>query len=134
MQQRTWIYLSGILWMLIGVWLLYKGLRILSLPFIRESATWWIAAGLLVGFLKGRFVLSKTVRRISGRIAALPLPIRFASVYPKSYWILLGSMMLLGMLFRFLPLEWRGVADVAVGSALMNGALLYFRAARLLVV
>lgn len=134
MQHRTWISLSGALWACIGCWLLFKGLKILSALPDRDGATWWIGAGLFIGFLKGRFVLSKTVRRLTDRIAKLSLPIRWSTVYPKSYWFLLGGMMLLGFAFRFLPLQWRGFADVAVGSALMNGALLYFRAARSLVV
>jgi hypothetical protein len=41
-------------------------------------------------------------------------------------------MMALGLVFRFLPIpiDLRGLIDVAIGSALINGAMLYFRAAR----
>jgi hypothetical protein len=134
MNVRRWIALSGFIWAAVGLMLLYKGLQFLSAVPDRDKATWFIAGGLLVGFIKGRFVLSKTVRRISDRIASLPQPIRFADVYPKSYWLLLAAMMGVGLLMRFVPLEWRGLVDVAVGSALINGAMLYFRAARSLVV
>jgi len=119
--------LSGVLWLLIGTWLLYKGLRLLSLSADRSEASWWMAAGLLVGFVKGRFVLSRTVKRIAGRIDALSEPIRFTQIYPKSYWLILGSMSLLGFVLRFFPVDWRAFIDVAVGSALINGAMLYFR-------
>ena len=134
MTHRTWIYISGLIWAVVGFALLYKGLGILSRAVSPETASWWIAAGLLVGFIKGRFVFAKTVQRMSSRIASLPLPIRIRDVYSKGYWILLGSMMLLGFALRFVPLEWRGFIDVAVGSALINGALLYFKTARSLVV
>jgi hypothetical protein len=60
----------------------------------------------------------------------LQAPIRFVDAYPKSYWLLLASMMALGFLLRLVPVEVRGFIDVVVGSALLNGALLYFRAAR----
>lgn len=99
----------------------------------QKTAAFFIATGLLIGFFKARFVLIKTVRRVVARIAALPLPIPFKQVYGPTYWILLGSMMALGMVFRFLPIpiDVRGTIDVAIGSALLNGALFYFRAARL---
>lgn len=132
MTHRTWIFISGLIWAQVGGFLLYKGLSILSA--FPETASWWIAAGLFVGFIKGRFVLAKTVSRVSDRIASLPLPIRFRDVFSKSYWILIGSMMLLGFALRLVPLEWRGFVDVTVGSALINGALLYFKSARSFVI
>jgi hypothetical protein len=117
----------------VGCLLLYKGLQLLSEGVEVANSnqlTWLVGIALLVGFIKGRFVLSRTVRRISLRLAALPEPIRFVDAYPKSYWLLLASMMALGFLLRLVPLEVRGFIDVAVGSALLNGAMLYFRSAR----
>ncbi|MDE3046378.1 MAG: hypothetical protein KGJ02_07025 [Verrucomicrobiota bacterium] len=133
-MHKKWIYFSGLIWALAGFSLLYKGLSILGKQVDPNTASWWMAAGLLVGFIKGRFVLAKTVRRMCQRIASLAVPISVKDVYPKSYWILLGSMMLLGFALRLVPLEWRGFIDVAVGSALLHGALLYVKAARSLVV
>ncbi|OGN63431.1 MAG: hypothetical protein A3E80_04260 [Chlamydiae bacterium RIFCSPHIGHO2_12_FULL_49_9] len=132
MKHRSWIALSGFLWFSIGGSLLYKGLKFISQGPSQETGTMLIALGLAIGFLKGRFVLSKTVARVSNRIAALPLPIRFRDAFSKSYWILIGSMMALGILFRFLPIpiEVRGLIDVAIGSALINGSMLYFRASK----
>jgi hypothetical protein len=148
MKHRGWIVLSGFVWLFIGVFLLYKGLRLIAQASFQsgslcdrmqgtfgtpqQAATIFIAIGLMVGFFKGRFVLIKTVRRVVSRISSLPLPIRFKDAYSPSYYILIGSMMVLGMGFRFLPipLDIRGTIDVAIGSALINGALLYFRAAK----
>lgn len=127
MSHRAWITISGFIWAVAGVLLLYKGLKILSDLPDKTAASWWIAAGLFIGFLKGRFVLAKTVQRISKRILALQLPIQFSDAYPKSYWLLIAFMMALGMVMRLVPDQWHGFIDVAVGSALMNGALLYFR-------
>ena len=148
MKHRGWIVFSGFVWMTIGLWLLYKGLHFISdaafstdsLCFrwssvfgsAQQGAAILIAAGLGIGFLKGRFVLSKTVHRVATRIASLPLPIRYSSVYPSSYWMVLSGMMMLGISLRFLPIpiDIRGLIDVAIGSALINGAMLYFRFAR----
>lgn len=96
-----------------------------------SSAAWAGSAGLValvLGLCKGRFVLAKTVKRVSGRIAALPAPIRFGAVYTKSYWLLIGAMMGLGFLLRFAPLSYeaRGCIDITIGSALILGAFLYF--------
>lgn len=148
MKHRGWIALSGFLWFFIGAMLLYKGLHFITQAAFeadslcnkmqglcgtpQKAGMIFIAIGLFIGFLKGRFVLVKTVRRVVTRIASLPLPIKFNQAYSLSYWILIASMMALGMLFRFLPipLDIRGTIDVAIGSALINGAMLYFRAAR----
>ena len=148
MTHRNWIAISGFLWLAVGGFLLYKGLHLISDGTLsreslcfrlqgifgspQQSGTALIAAGLLIGFIKGRFVLSKAVKRVSVRILSLPLPIRFSSVYAPSYFILIGSMIALGISLKFLPIpvDLRGFIDTAVGSALINGAMLYFRAAR----
>ena len=133
MKHRGWIAFSGFVWFAIGAMLLYKGLHLISFGQTAEkNATLLIAVGLLVGFIKGRFVLAKTVRRVVLRICSLSLPIRYKDVYTPSYYFLILGMMGLGILFRFLPIpiDIKGSVDVAIGSALINGAMLYFRAAR----
>ncbi len=148
MKHRGWVVLSGFVWFIAGGFLLSKGLRLIteaafqmdSLSYrmkdtfgsSQQAASVLIAIGLVIGFFKGRFVLAKTVRRVVTRIVSLPLPIKLQDAYSPSYWILIASMMALGMVFRFLPIamDLRGLIDVAIGSALINGAMLYFRAAR----
>lgn len=131
MKHRGWIIFSGLLWLAIGSRLLYKGLQFLSVA-PKEKATLLLIIGLLIGFFKGRFVLVKSIRKTVLRIVSLPLPIRVSNVYVPSYYILILGMMGLGIALRFLPLssEIRGMIDVAIGSALLNGALLYFRYAK----
>jgi hypothetical protein len=148
MKHKGWIFFSGFVWFTVGLFLLYKGLRFISEGTVlsgsisdrfqgvfgsqQQTGTGLIAIGLLIGFVKGRFVLSKTVNRVVGRIRHLALPIRASQVYAPSYWILISSMVLLGMVIRFLPIpvDARGLIDVAIGSALINGAMLYFRVAK----
>ena len=123
MQVRGWIVSFGVLWLIGGVFLLHKGVS-----YIGNS--WLLFAGVFLGFLKGRFIFTKTVERITKRIYALQRPIRFLQVYPPMYWGIIGVMVLFGVGLRFVPETVRGVVDVAVGSALIQGAILYFRASR----
>lgn len=144
-MQKRWVAVSGWIWLAMGSLLLYKGIWFVAEAVVMKNtlcdrmqsvfgtperaAVWLIVSALLVGFFKSRFVFKKTVRRVISRITSLPLPIRFQSVYAPSYWILIGCMMSLGMAMRFLPIaiDVRGWIDIAVGSALIYGAIFYFK-------
>lgn len=141
------IILSGLSWLGIGAFLTYKGLFYLTLCLFDPPAyfgnflgstqnvvLFLLASALIIGFLKGRFVLSKTAQRTVKSIILQPAPLKLKNIYSKGYIILIVSMMALGMLMRVLPIgnEVRGVIDTAVGFALMNGALIYFRLASIL--
>jgi hypothetical protein len=150
MSHKSWIMVSGFFWAIVGFFLLYKGLHLIaegSLGVMRDQsfavslfgspekgAMGLVAIGLFVGFIKGRFVLAKTVRRVCTRIVGLTLPISIKEVYSISYLLLIASMIFLGISLRLVPisLEIKGVVDVAIGSALLNGAMLYFRASQAL--
>lgn len=139
MTHRFYIRMTGLFWFLMGAWLMYKGLKFVACGIFeregfatlfgssRNGAALLISAGLFVGFLKGKFVLSKSAVRVSRHIQSLPLPIPFWKVYRLSYWILIGSMMALGMMLNFLPvpIDLRGAIDIAIGAALFRGAFSY---------
>ncbi len=147
MTARKWMLVSGLSWLAIGAYLMIKGLKWVTLAMmqpetpalmgylkkitgsLQQGALVLICISLLVGFIKGRMVLSKTVSRIVSRLKSLE-SISFSNAYDRKYYIILASMMGLGLLFRFLPIAYdiRGFIDVTIGSALMNGAMLYFRA------
>ncbi len=133
-MHKTFITLSGLVWLVVGIFLLMKGLSLITTAHTNadQTAVLLISFGLAIGFIKGRFVLRKTVNRVVDRIRSLPLPIQFSQVYSKGYYFLIGGMILLGMSMRWMPIPIavRGTVDVAIGFALMNGAILYFRAAR----
>ncbi len=133
-MQKTYINFSGLVWLCIGVFLLMKGLAFVTAFYtnIDQTALLLIALGIAIGCAKGRFVLRKTVKRVVERIHSLPAPIRFSQVYSKGYYFLIGGMVLLGMSMRWLPIpaEVRGTIDIAIGCALITGAILYFRAAQ----
>lgn len=133
-MHKTFITLSGLVWLVVGVFLLMKGLSLITTEQTigEQTAVLLISFGLAIGFVKGRFVLRKTVKRVVDRINSLPQPIQVSQVYSKGYYLLIGGMILLGMSMRWLPIPIaiRGTVDIAIGFALMNGAILYFRAAR----
>ena len=151
LSKTIWIVISGLIWFIVGIGLLTLGLnfivfkaqvdlgdttsliaKLAPLTGGREQAALaLIATALIIGFIKGRFVLAKTVRRVVERIMSLPQPIKFAQVYSRGYLMLIAGMILLGLSMKWLgfPSEIRGFVDVAIGSALMNGAMAYFRVA-----
>ena len=128
-RHLTALILSGTTWFLMGLFLLTKGVNLLIVKaqMKDEIALCVIAVGLFIGFLKGRFVLSKTVKRMAVRIFSLPNPCPLNKVYPLYYYFILLAMMGLGFLFRWFPASIHGFVDVAVGAALINGAVLYLR-------
>lgn len=143
------LLLSGATWFSIGVFLMCKGLGFLvelaspgkkapvidalqSLSGGREQAILvLICLGLLIGFFKGRVVLSKTVQRMSTHFFSFAQGIPLSKLYPLSYYILISFMVILGISLKWMPIpqEVRGTIDVTIGSALTNGAVLYLRAA-----
>lgn len=147
-SHRTLIILSGALWLAVGFYLLPLGIRflvesahsgsdhlyilnaIMALGPKGESAAMiLVAIGLAIGYGKSKAVFSKVVERGVDNIRSLPKEAPITAVYTKKYLILLGAMMFLGVAMRWCPLDIRGFVDVAVGSALLNGSLLYFRKA-----
>ena len=143
-----WIVFSGITWFVVGVSLLLFGIKLIVLsaapgvvpPALlsklalitqngQHAVLILVMSGLMIGFVKGRFILSKTARRVASRIHSLPHPIKISQVYSLRYIALIACMILLGMSMKWLaiPIDIRGAVDVAIGFALMNGAMFYFR-------
>ncbi|QVL57176.1 MAG: hypothetical protein KFB93_07280 [Simkaniaceae bacterium] len=154
LKSQSAILLSGALWMGIGILLLTKGIRYLvdggnavingtqqGFSLIKklteytknpeQAALILICVALLIGFFKGRVVFKKTVNRVVDRIRSQPSPVSLNKIYSKGYLFLIGGMMCMGMVFKFLPLplDVKGFIDFTIGAALINGSMLYFRAA-----
>lgn len=152
-KHRTLIFISGLTWLIIGMSLLIMGIQFMMrtlqdpsllllsgkfsiikslAPLVKGTENLIIlvlSSALFVGYLKGRYVLSKSAKRQLQRIQGLPNPASLTLLYSKGYYILIASMMVLGMSLRFFPitLDTRGAIDVAIGAALINGSLLFFR-------
>jgi hypothetical protein len=152
-KHNTLIFLSGTTWLVIGVFLLSLGLNfILStmrapplfqeenrfslILFLLPIATSYgkavvllITLSLLLGYVKGKMMLSTSVNRQIARINSLPNPTSIFRLYGRGYYILIALMIGMGISIRFLPitLDTRGAIDIVIGSALINGSMLYFR-------
>lgn len=143
-------FVSGLIWFMVGISLMPLGLKLLAtagnisgesyplLSFLspyfnrsEETALLLIVVGLFIGYAKSKYVLSKTVKRTINRIKTMPNPSSIMTLFSPAYLILIGVMISLGASMRFfgVPNDIRGLIDVAVGVALINGAMLYFRMA-----
>jgi hypothetical protein len=152
MSHKALIIFSGLIWLGVGCFLLPLGLNFLlqaiqdthlhgdsNYPLLRLFSTFTsnvenaivilIAMGLLIGYSKGRYILGKSALKGVQRIRSFPNPMELKNIYSAKYYILLALMMGLGISMKYLgiPPDVRGVIDVAIGGALINGAMIYFR-------
>lgn len=131
-SHKTLYVLQGAVWLMVGAMLLNMGIRFLmsTLEEGKENGhLMLLILALILGQLKGRFMMKKVAMRSFDRISKMTQPVALHNIYTKGNYIVIGIMMLLGMGMKFLPvpLEARGFIDVAVGSALIQGSLFYFR-------
>lgn len=149
LSHKTLIYISGLVWLGVGFMLLRIGLNLLLIPDPYNLSTplltyfsanfgsyavalnLLLATALLIGYFKGKFVLGKSARKGVERIATFPNPTHFSNIYSSKYYILLGSMIFIGMSIKYLgiPTDIRGLIDIAIGVALLTGGMVYFRLA-----
>ena len=154
-SHTTLIVISGFVWLLVGVFLLQLGLSLLlsdfQTPSMQNNQVTWVrmlaqhvgsievasvilvVVALYIGYFKGRFVLGKSARRGVARIATLSNPAPITQIYSAKYYILLGGMVALGISIKYMGLnnDLRGFIDIIIGSALINGAMIYFSESRL---
>lgn len=150
-KQSTMVFFSGTVWLFIGLFLMPLGISLLlsslkvqvesvqAYPLIRLLTPWTggleqavlilLTVGLAIGYFKGKFVLGKSARQGVQRIQQLGNPTPISKVYTLKYYILILSMMSLGMGIKYfgVPNDIRGFIDVAIGAALIHGAMVYFR-------
>lgn len=105
MNKDTLFKIAGSLWGIIGLFLIFRGAHLYQLAIEQQSSSQnavilSLAAGMLIGFFKGKFVLSKTARKNKERIQQLQPPIKAHQVFSKPFYFFIGGMMLLGYLLR----------------------------------
>lgn len=140
------ISISGMVWMFVGLMLLRLGLILLvgsldheSHPLLTLLEPYFgglssamigvLAFAFFIGYMKGHFVLGKSAQKGVERIKTFPNPTSLRYIYSPKYYVLLGSMIALGISIKYLgiPNDIRGVVDVAIGMALLKGAWSYFQ-------
>jgi hypothetical protein len=145
LSHRTLIILGGLIWLFMGIFLLTIGIRFILSSLVLPPSSFTIqlmkftldhsqammllvTTALFIGYLKGKYVLGKSAARQVARISQLENPTSLKNLYSKGYYLLILSMVGIGIAMRYLPLiEVRGAIDAAIGSALIHGALHYFR-------
>lgn len=149
-KRQTLITIAGSIWLLVGVGLLSKGLHLLLVTahFKGEHAgpllgafmyaftgalipgmIFLVVLGLILGWLKSRFTLAKSAKRTIDRLYLHQGDIKLSKLYRLHDFLLVLGMIGLGRLMNWmqLPCDVHGLVDVAIGSALVNGAMIYFR-------
>lgn len=131
-SPRRLRWLAFALWALGGLLLTWRGVeRLLATRSTMAPVPLaFVAIGaLLIGFLKGRFVLSRTSARNLDRLARASGSLRPIEVYPPRSWGLIALFMLLGLSLSWLhaPLPVRGAVSLAVGVALLGSSVAYLR-------
>ena len=122
---------------MIGVLLIYRGTGMYQIAVDEQSSTqmgivFSVVLGIMVGFFKGLFVLSKSARKNRSRIQSLESPVKIHQLFSKPFYGLIAGMMLLGILVRSFN-EYLGgyivVAGIycAIGVALMVGSRAYWK-------
>jgi len=141
--RNTHLKVAFMIWGLVGTGLLIAGGIFLfgsrSLSVLNEgNSVSWQAEGiglsiaLVIGFIKGRFVLKKVARRYIARIQTLPESSPFYMTFSRKSWFMVLGMMVLGRTIRALgtPHVVVGSIYVAVGFALILGCLNYVKASQ----
>jgi hypothetical protein len=105
LKKEQLLYLAGILWGIIGVFLLVRGAHMYQLAMVEQSASQLaliisLGCGLALGAVKGFFVLPKTAKRNKLRIQNLPSPLKIYHIFSKPFYGLIAGMIILGVLLR----------------------------------
>jgi hypothetical protein len=137
LTKNKLIYIASGLWGLIGVFLIYRGMGMYQLAVAGQNATqvgivFSVTIGIIVGFFKGLFVLSKSARKNRSRIEGLESPVKIHHIFSKPFYGLIAGMMLLGILVRSFNEYLGGYIVVAgiycgIGVALMVGSRAYWK-------
>ena len=137
LSPHTRALVGGIIWVLVGVFLIARGLfpyGASALESAPAAAILWLVGGLLAGTAKGLFVLTRSAARMIGRIEARPHPAPFWQIYPPLFFLLIPIMIGFGILLRLLfgdshPEVVAGVY-VGIGAALIASSAPFFRASQ----
>jgi hypothetical protein len=124
-SRRTRLLAAALLWCAVGTGLGLVGLRWLWAAGRPGWIAWGLAAAVVVGWAKGRFLLGPRAEVNARRIVAGEDERCLGAVFPWSNWALVLVMIAGGMLLRRSPLPrvWLGSIYVAVGIALWAGSL-----------
>jgi len=131
--HKTHLKIAFSLWAIVGTGLLSAGGILLTMGQEGFNTGTWLglAVALILGYFKGKFMLTKIGRKNINRIFNLPEASPLYSTFSPRSWILILLMIAIGRTIRFLGASPTivGVIYVAVGLALLIGSRTYLSAA-----
>ncbi len=125
---HTHLLAAAIMWSLVGLMLGVRGL--LHIDFSGNSGIFWAAGAILLGGLKGEFVLKKSARRSIDRIIERGDDKCLGGFMSIKSWLLIASMIIMGKMLRASPLprDFVWSVYVAVGTALTVSSRFFWQA------
>lgn len=130
-SRRTHLLAAAGVWTIVGTGLLIAGVHwCQSMGF--PQALYFLLPGILLGALKGYFVLGRSARRSVLRIESRPDGTCLFGFIGWGGWGLVLVMMGAGFLLRHSPLprSWLGLIYSAIGIALLVGSRVFWRTYR----
>lgn len=126
---RTRLLTAAIVWSTVGVFLSVKGIYLSKEESLAIIAPVMLT-GLMLGMLKGRFILDRVAAKIILHIGAKPTRACLGGLFSVRNWLLIAVMIIFGRTLSVLPIE-AGIKTglyVMVGSGLAYSSRLLWRA------
>ena len=137
MGKQRLLQVAGLIWIIVGLFLIYRGSGLYNLAVIeqntnKETLIISIILGVVIGIIKGKFVLSKTALRNRNRINQLVPPLSIHQIFSGAFYGLIVGMMILGFLLREFNSYFGGYVVVAsiycgIGMALIAASSVYWK-------
>ena len=105
MNKKSLISIAGGFWCVVGLFLIVRGFGLYQLAGKEQHSTQVaiLVSGIvavLIGIIKGKFVLTKTARKNKIRIKTLQEPVGIHEIFSKPFYFLIPMMMGLGIFLR----------------------------------
>ena len=137
MGKQRLLQVAGLIWIFVGLFLIYRGSGLYSLAVMEQNTSKGtliisIILGVVIGILKGKFVLSKTALRNRNRINQLVPPLNIHQIFSGAFYGLIVGMVVLGFLLREFNAYLGGYVVVAsiycgIGMALIAASSVYWK-------
>jgi hypothetical protein len=128
-SRRQHLFLAALLWSVVGAVLFLVGCRWVIAGATGATRPLLVALALGVGLAKGRFVLDRTARRITGRILERGDDRCLGGFLSWKSWLLIAAMSASGRLLRgsHLPPAGIGTLYAAIGTGLVFSSRIAWR-------
>lgn len=138
MNKNQLLNIAGGFWGVMGFFLIYRSMELYERALGEQQSTLQaitisVVIGMIIGGLKGKFVLVKTARKNKSRIEDLEGPLKIYHAFAKKFYILIPGMILLGFLLRHFNSYLGGYVVVGaiycgIGMALIVSSFPYWKA------